>query len=260
MALSPQPIIVPPMPAVIPHWRTVELGKLNNKFSYAKDPDDKAWFAIKYGEEPLEVVEVTIFGFDTELKFHSTQVPDNGDNTVGIFLTGGTNNCTYRVRIGVVTGGGDIVYALVHLDVSYAGNQPGVMLTGNATEGPQTTAGAAQGLVPMRAGGTIRVRHTLMSDGLGNVIEANPSDPTYTFLGVSLQPANIGGTLAVAEIGALVDPTWTWVPGLAIYATDNGGLSQVPQQVGFMQQIGVAISPTAMVLQVGPAIDLGPTP
>lgn len=110
---------------------------------------------------------------------------------------------------------------------------------------------------PFTAGAAISGHRALMSDGAGDVIHADPTAVGYAFVGISLQAAAAGTPVQVGTAGALiVEPSWSWAPGAALFVGVAGALTATPSAVGVVQQIGVALSATSALVQPFPPIIL----
>ena len=68
-------------------------------------------------------------------------------------------------------------------------------------------------------------------------------------LGVVMEAGNIGYLGKVQVSGEMEDASWNWGNG-AIYLGINGNLTQTPPIIGFNCQVGVAISPTKMIVGI----------
>jgi hypothetical protein len=59
--------------------------------------------------------------------------------------------------------------------------------------------------------------------------------------------------LATAKVqydGKMVEPSWTWTMGDAIFCGNAGVLTQVCPTTGFVCQVGVPLSPTSMLIEI----------
>jgi hypothetical protein len=47
----------------------------------------------------------------------------------------------------------------------------------------------------------------------------------------------------------MTEPSWDWTPGLPLYVGPDGILVQSPPASGFIREIGLAVSPTSIVIR-----------
>lgn len=74
------------------------------------------------------------------------------------------------------------------------------------------------------------------------------------FLGVSIAPATVGSETRVKQHGFLDNVNWSWVPNIAIFALDNGVLTQTPPISGTLSIIGFAVSGQKIFIRPEPTI------
>lgn len=67
-------------------------------------------------------------------------------------------------------------------------------------------------------------------------------------VGLSTSGVAAGAQVTVQRGGLLVEPSWSWVPGLPLFAVGLGGLSQSPPTSGSLRVLGVAQSPTSILV------------
>ena len=81
---------------------------------------------------------------------------------------------------------------------------------------------------------------------------ANSADPSACFgrvIGLAAA-AIIQGAIGYAlATGELTNPAWNWTAGQALFLSGTG-LAASPPDSGFVQQIGVALSPTTVVIEL----------
>jgi len=84
----------------------------------------------------------------------------------------------------------------------------------------------------------------------GRVSKADQSDVSHLgqVLGVAVTSAVLGGTVRILQLGRVVNPTWSWVPG-PIYL-GVGTLTQAPATSGILQVLAVAVSATEILVAV----------
>lgn len=87
----------------------------------------------------------------------------------------------------------------------------------------------------------------------------NHVDPAFAdaFVGISKNSAVAGDLVSVATRDTVSEPTWTWTPGLPVFAGDDGVLTQTPPVTVCVAHIGVAINPTTLLLSKTQPVFLG---
>jgi hypothetical protein len=93
--------------------------------------------------------------------------------------------------------------------------------------------------------------------GSGTVRVASADDIAQAGLvaGVTLHAAEEGEPVAVAIVGEVVEPSWSFAPG-PVFLGLNGALVQAPPASGFVQPMGTAITPTRLIVERGAPIIL----
>ena len=113
-----------------------------------------------------------------------------------------------------------------------------------------------QGNFVATAGDSVSGHRGVMSDSAGGVVHGDPASSLFNCLGISLNAAAKGSPVAVAGSGRVLEPSWSWTPGLAIFVGPAGALTQTPPVAGTLQQVGVALSATSMLVQPFTPTDL----
>jgi hypothetical protein len=81
-----------------------------------------------------------------------------------------------------------------------------------------------------------------------------PTDLTLdAVFGITTGAAGVGVAVAIITEGPMVEPSWAWVPGDAIYAGALGVLTQV-EPAGPVKRVGTAISATKISVAIQPTI------
>lgn len=119
---------------------------------------------------------------------------------------------------------------------------------------PGPIGGSALQRVAGTALSALRVVYEL--DGQVFLLDYLDADHINLALGVTLTAAPQGGALNVQRSGAMDDASWNWTPGL-VWLGSNGALTQAPVVTGFRLNVGVAVSPTRLLLNLEYPIDLG---
>jgi len=80
---------------------------------------------------------------------------------------------------------------------------------------------------------------------------SNTSDShKHAVLGVTIGAVNSGDTATIQSYGELTEPSWTWSPGLPIFLSTNGLLTQTAPTSGFVLILGTAQTATKMFIQI----------
>lgn len=130
-----------------------------------------------------------------------------------------------------------------------------VLLT-EAQQGPPGPAG-----IPGPAGGQVLQRKAGMDlsallvvyeDLFGSVWPADPDaeSDVLALLGVTVSAAEGGQPVNVQRMGHIDDEAWQLQPGKRVFLGGQGRLTQEPPQGGFDVLIGMAISPTRLLLNI----------
>lgn len=71
-----------------------------------------------------------------------------------------------------------------------------------------------------------------------------------SILGITLHAAEAKAPINVAASGEIVEPSWAWVVDAPIFVGVAGVLTQAPPSTGFQLIVGVATSPTSMLVSI----------
>jgi hypothetical protein len=100
-----------------------------------------------------------------------------------------------------------------------------------------------------------RVVRSIGTDDLVDYADSSNVAHAGTIIGITLNAANMGDTIAIRATGEIVEPSFSFAPG-PIYFNASGSLTQTRPTEGFVQQVAVASSLTEIVVQIGPPIVL----
>jgi hypothetical protein len=155
-----------------------------------------------------------------------------GDSTPGLLIQ---FNLDVRNRRGTAATGTPVPVG----DGNYSSSQVDALLAAKADH--SIVAPAAETIHGHRA---VRI----LADG---VHHASCDDISHApgVLGIAANSASPGDQVRVRVAGLLAEPTWDWMPGLPVYVGIAGLLSQMPPSSGFIREIGLAISPTSIVIR-----------
>lgn len=99
------------------------------------------------------------------------------------------------------------------------------------------------------------------STGATTVEYCSAADPTHkdTLLGLSLNAASPGDSITIINGGEVVEPTWSWTPGLPIFVGVNGALTQTfDPGWAWVRIVAVATSATSIVVGLREPMTLSP--
>lgn len=75
-----------------------------------------------------------------------------------------------------------------------------------------------------------------------------------TLIGLAKQTGNIGDVIAISEDEFMVNTAWAWQPKKPVFLGTDGTLTQSFIGVLFVQQVGVALTPTKIVIRISQPI------
>ena len=119
----------------------------------------------------------------------------------------------------------------------------GIPLPPPVVSTPQSSGGVTSTLI---ASAPISGQSVLMFDGVGGVVTANPTSPSYQFAGLSTAATQAGQPVPILETGIMTEAGWNWQEGTVLYAGPSGTLTQTVPTTGVLQQIAVALSATSI--------------
>ena len=104
----------------------------------------------------------------------------------------------------------------------------------------------------------ITVRRCVTAGAGGTTSHADSSNLAHKDIvaGVALVSAVMAAPVTIAISGELVYADWAWTPGMPIYCGAGGVLTQVAPTTGWLKAMGVATSPTAMQVEMGPSTQI----
>lgn len=119
---------------------------------------------------------------------------------------------------------------------------------------------------PGPAGGTSHIRNSaaalsallvVWEDELGVVRPLDSTDEDHIDLlcGLTITGTSSVGPVTVQRTGAVDDTAWAWTPG-RVYLGAGGSLTQTPPNNGFDVLVGVAVSPTRLLLDFQDPIEM----
>lgn len=126
-------------------------------------------------------------------------------------------------------------------------------------QGPPGIPGPAGGQVIERtAGEQLSALRAVFEGAAGRVwlADATEAVEVFTLLGVTTTAAEANQPVLVQRLGAIDDAAWAWTPGVRVYLGAAGQLTQTPPDTGFDVLIGVALSPTRLLLNIQDPIEM----
>lgn len=116
--------------------------------------------------------------------------------------------------------------------------------------GPPGQSGASY--LTYMADGGIGGHRAVRATTPGKVGYVDPDDPAqaHAVIGLTMGAASDGSPVNVQFGGEMTEPSWAWIANLPIFVGATGVPTQTAPALGFHAPIGVAISPTAMVIQI----------
>ncbi|MCK5919386.1 MAG: hypothetical protein KAG66_00490 [Methylococcales bacterium] len=150
----------------------------------------------------------------------------------------------------VVVGGGKATILEARTTEQIAVGRQEITVVATGVQGPEGySQPAGEASVEYTSSETLNMYSPVIATG-GLVAKADQSDLTHLgkVLGLALTSATAGGTVRVLQIGRVVNPTWSWLPG-PIYL-GVGVLTQVPATNGILQVLAVAVSATEILVAV----------
>lgn len=136
--------------------------------------------------------------------------------------------------------------------VNNAATPTTVVIRTAGTQGIQGAQGASAGTITMLADGAISGHRLVKTTTSGKVGYASSVDmaSANTILGMTLNAAADGDTLTVIQSGKVIEPSWTFTPDTHLFCGVDGTLTQTQPATGFSLVVGIAISPTEVLLGI----------
>lgn len=131
-----------------------------------------------------------------------------------------------------------------------------IVLLQEATQGPPGPPGlpgqAGVSYVTLLASGPIGGHRAVraMFARHAQYADHNDVDGASSILGITLHAAEAEAPINVAASGEIFEPSWAWVVDAPIFVGVAGVLTQAPPSTGFQLVVGVATSPTSMLVGI----------
>lgn len=114
------------------------------------------------------------------------------------------------------------------------------------------------GALTVTAGATVSGHRAIALNLEGQGIYADASDATALAVsGISTGAALLGDPVTVQHSGHLAWPAGGLTPGVPLFLGATGLLTQVVPTTGWLRQVAMAIDASSVLVDIGPAIDLG---
>jgi len=123
-----------------------------------------------------------------------------------------------------------------------------IVITHTGPRGPAGDAVASVDKIAAQALGGNRVVKIAPAGEVDYASSASPGDGALV-LGVTTGAAVMGASIEVQTGGEMVELSWTWTLG-PVFLGLNGLLTQTAPTSGFIQQIGIALSATVLLIDV----------
>ena len=85
-------------------------------------------------------------------------------------------------------------------------------------------------------------------DSVVSYASSDDDNSAYTTIGIT---RTAGTTVTVVKTGELVDPSFSFTANEPLFLNTNGFFSHTPPSSGFILQVGVALSTTKMLVDIG---------
>lgn len=135
----------------------------------------------------------------------------------------------------------------------------GVIVDNTDPRNPIISAiGGGGGGIALPAGQTITAYQVVTTNLAGDIVTADAGTVEHQgrVIGVALNSAITGATVAIADSGVVTNAGWSWTPHAVLYVGLNGTIST--EQVGaFSQNLGYSISATEIFIRLGRSVVRG---
>ena len=126
-----------------------------------------------------------------------------------------------------------------------------------STSGASSGAAITSAMIVIYAAGASISGHKVVRSLFGNKVihaDKNTLSDAVNILGISTNSAIVSDPVSVVTSGKIEEVTWSWIVDSPIYLGNNGTLTQIMPTTGFLLIMGVATSPTSMLVNIKQAI------
>jgi hypothetical protein len=151
------------------------------------------------------------------------------------------------VEVTVIDSSGDVVQEKVEVtDILETSRQ--------GPSGPQGIPGLAgdSDTVELNAGETVGGHRVVQMSGIGTAQYADRTVLAHAgrVLGITEHAAEAGEPVRIRKEGHLEFNGWTWIANRHVFLTTSGLMTQTQPTSGLVQVVGVATSPTTMLVRI----------
>jgi len=207
-------------------------------------------------QEGITVAEVE----DDGVVFAEVRIPLTNTNTEELIaILGNASGCSLGAELAGMPEGDSTPGLLIQFDLGVR-NRRGTAATGtpvpvgdgnySASQVDALLAAKADHSIVAPAAETIH-GHRAVRVLVDGIHHASSDDPGHApgVLGIAANSASPGDSVRVRTTGPMAEPSWDWTPGLPLYVGPDGVLVQSPPASGFIREIGLAVSPTSIVIR-----------
>lgn len=109
--------------------------------------------------------------------------------------------------------------------------------------------GVAQPDLTVTAGATLGGHRVVRVSASGAVYADASQTDVEAVLGVTTGAATLGAPVSVRPAGALVEPSWAWLPG-SVYLGRDGTMTQAPPDGDAALEVGFALAPDTLYIRI----------
>ena len=113
----------------------------------------------------------------------------------------------------------------------------------------------SSGNITRIAGEDISANMGVRSDGF-YADSSDNLDLSSPCIGISIAAVSSSQSISIKITGIMTEQSWNWASSLPVYISTNGGLTQTPPLTGYVQQLGVALSATELLIEIEQPIQL----
>lgn len=97
-------------------------------------------------------------------------------------------------------------------------------------------------------GGNRAVKQSIIGAAAASTLD-DLVDESYC-LGISTGAVLSGNDVTIRTRGKMTEPSWSWTIGLPIFFNELGVLTQAPGTSGYIQELGIALSATEILIEI----------